>query len=474
MTSLPDIVKAPPRPAASSSATGGGATAKDPQEGGFADLLDEAADGGVSGADTPKPRPKTPKPDAASGTGPDTGEPVIPWLAAPIQAVAPPAPGGEAALAPTVPPSVPLPVPATNTAGLAPETPDTALPQAGTGTAPPLLPTAGTPNAGKTEQAAPGLAAAPAAPQATTPADNTAGPLAAPVTTPATDTTAEAPPTAAPSNPVAVATAPNGTSTLAPPAAETAEAAANTATEPRRAGRTGGRGTKDAGRQGADAGKDGGKADPTAVLARAIAAQTANNSQTATAGGEPVPGFSASTTSGGSSGTPAPGGFDTLLTLPGQAATHYAAAAASGRAAATHAPAMAQLAAPLVRVAEAGGGEFHIDLAPAELGRIRVVADVSDGQVTLAVQAENADTLALLRRDLQQLEKALGEAGLKLDNATVNFSLQGDGQSRGFAAPDQGGGGARNAWRGAAGLAVADTSIDHAPRPIDGLVDVTI
>jgi flagellar hook-length control protein FliK len=125
-------------------------------------------------------------------------------------------------------------------------------------------------------------------------------------------------------------------------------------------------------------------------------------------------------------------------TLPAQAATHYAAAAASGRAATAHSPAMAQLAAPLVRVAESGGGEFHIDLAPAELGRIRVVADVSDGKVSLTVQAEQADTLALLRRDLTQLERALGDAGLSLDSSNLQFSLQGDGQSRGFAAPDRG------------------------------------
>ncbi|MGF7177553.1 flagellar hook-length control protein FliK [Azospirillum doebereinerae] len=468
MTAMPDLVKAPPRPAAPSSATGGGASAKDPQEGGFADLLDEAANEtaneGTSGPGASKPRPKTPKPDAANGAVPDTGEPAIPWLAAPIQAVAPPAPGGEAALAPTVPGA------ATDAAGLTPESLGGALPQAGTETTSPL-PGGATPGAGKIEQAAPGTATASAAPQASNLVGAPADPLAAQA--PPTDMPGGAPPATVPSGPVPATAPPNGASTLAPPATEAAEAVVNPTGEPRRAGRNGGPGAKDAGRQVQDGGKDGGKADPTAAIARAIAEQAANSSRTAAINGDPVPGL-APASSGGSSGTPAPGGFDTLLALPGQAATHYAAAASSGRAAATHAPAMAQLSAPLVRVAEAGGGEFHIDLAPAELGRIHVVADVSDGHVTLAVQAENADTLALLRRDLQQLEKALGDAGLKLDNATLNFSLQGDGQSRGFAAPDQGGGGSRNAWRGAAGLTVADAPIDHAPRPIDGLVDVTI
>ncbi|WP_284198685.1 flagellar hook-length control protein FliK, partial [Azospirillum oryzae] len=155
------------------------------------------------------------------------------------------------------------------------------------------------------------------------------------------------------------------------------------------------------------------------------------------------------------------------------AATHYAAAAASGRAATAHSPAMAQLAAPLVRVAENGGGEFHIDLAPAELGRIRVVADVSDGKVSLTIQAEQADTLALLRRDLTQLERALGDAGMSLDSSNLQFSLQGDGQSRGFAAPDQGGG--SRGWSvQAVPEPAAEAVADRPLRPIDGLVDVTV
>ncbi|MBY6266313.1 flagellar hook-length control protein FliK, partial [Azospirillum sp. 412522] len=164
-------------------------------------------------------------------------------------------------------------------------------------------------------------------------------------------------------------------------------------------------------------------------------------------------------------------GFEAVPPLPAQAATHYAAAAASGRAATAHSPAMAQLAAPLVRVAESGGGEFHIDLAPAELGRIRVVADVSDGKVSLTVQAEQADTLALLRRDLTQLERALGDAGLSLDASSLQFSLQGDGQSRGFAAPERGNGG--GGWRAQA-EAVPEPIADRPLRPIDGLVDVTV
>lgn len=171
-------------------------------------------------------------------------------------------------------------------------------------------------------------------------------------------------------------------------------------------------------------------------------------------------------------------GFEAVPALPAQSAAQYAAAAASGRLAAGHAPAMAQITAPLIRVADGGGGTFQIDLSPAELGRVRVVADVSEGKVTLTVQAQHADTLALLRRDLQHLEQALDSAGLSLDNTSLQFSLQGDGRSGGFAAPRQGGGETAS-WYApqpteTATDAAADPTTDRVFHPIDGLVDLTI
>lgn len=161
-----------------------------------------------------------------------------------------------------------------------------------------------------------------------------------------------------------------------------------------------------------------------------------------------------------------------------QAATHYATSAAAGTAPAVGRAlpsAAEQVAAPLLRVAAAGGGEFQIELTPAGLGHVRVVAEVSDGQVSLRVQTERADTLDIIRADLRHLERSLGDAGFKLDGAAVQFSLRGDegsqGRAGGFAGGGGAGGGRSNPWQA-----------EHEPQqqaerllpPLDGLVDVTV
>lgn len=490
MTSMPDIVKAPPRPAAAAKAPSqtGDAPADGPQDGDFAGLLDEAAgDADTGDADmgdgaprtgATKGRPKAPKPDTtAQAVTADPIPPLMPWLTPPVQPM-PPTGGMDAATASA------LPTAAGAAAGLIPQAGSPAGAEPATGAA---APDGGVPGATPT---GPLLAEAVMAGQSAGTAPGATTPTPPPAATPAGTALADATPAAAlpdisgAAQPVAatgvlpaqtpVAAAQTPLPSLPAPAAERPapekpDTEAPVAVEPRRQGRAGRAANATDARQATG----GGKPDPTAALAQAIAEQAGRD------GVAPVkadaPSGPPASMAGGSSGGTAHTGVDALPTLPAQAATQYAAASASGRAPGPHGPAMAQLAGPLVRVAEAGGGEFHIDLAPAELGRVRVIADVSDGQVTLSVQAEHADTLALLRRDLQHLEKALGESGLKLDNATLHFSLQGDGQSRGFGAPDQGGGGAQGSWRGPAAVAaVADIPLERAMRPIDGLVDVII
>jgi Flagellar hook-length control protein len=169
----------------------------------------------------------------------------------------------------------------------------------------------------------------------------------------------------------------------------------------------------------------------------------------------------------------------TLSTLPAHAAAHYAARPADDGAARLPA---AQLANPLVRVVENGGGEFRIDLMPDDLGPVRVVAEVHGGRVALNIQAEHADTLSLLRRDIHHLERALSDAGFELDGGTLQFSLRGDDQPRGFASfgqglggqgsGDQGTGGNRAVWREDA--AQAAPLPERAAVPVDGLVDITV
>nr|WP_247886602.1 flagellar hook-length control protein FliK [Azospirillum brasilense] len=157
------------------------------------------------------------------------------------------------------------------------------------------------------------------------------------------------------------------------------------------------------------------------------------------------------------------------------AVAHYA--AHPGESAAARLPA-AQVAGQLVRVVEAGGGEFHIDLKPEELGPVRVVAELSGARVALHVQAESPETLALLRRDIHHLERALSDAGFELDGGTLNFSLRGDGEPRGFAFSGQGDGNGGRADGSGRAFRTADSAAtlppERAVRPIDGLVDISV
>lgn len=166
-----------------------------------------------------------------------------------------------------------------------------------------------------------------------------------------------------------------------------------------------------------------------------------------------------------------------------QAATQYAAAGNAFPAQAPVRPPVPaqQLADPLVRVAQTGGGTFRIELKPAELGRVQVEADVSEGQVRLKLQAERADTLDLLRADVRHLERALGDAGLRLDGASVHFSLRNDDGARGFAGfgggtgPGAGaGGGDRQPARHGSGPEQPPSRPEPSAVPLDGLVDVTV
>ena len=73
----------------------------------------------------------------------------------------------------------------------------------------------------------------------------------------------------------------------------------------------------------------------------------------------------------------------------------------------------------------AGKQRFEIRLDPAELGRIDVKLDIDgDGNTTTRVVVERADTLDLLKRDANQLERALQQAGLKTSDNALEFSLR--------------------------------------------------
>lgn len=95
------------------------------------------------------------------------------------------------------------------------------------------------------------------------------------------------------------------------------------------------------------------------------------------------------------------------------------------------------LAVEIAVTAQAGASRFNIRLDPAELGRIDVRMDVDrDGKVTSHLTVEKPETLAMLRQDAPQLQRALEQAGLKTSDGGLQFSLR-DDQSSGQKQNDQ-------------------------------------
>lgn len=85
----------------------------------------------------------------------------------------------------------------------------------------------------------------------------------------------------------------------------------------------------------------------------------------------------------------------------------------------------AALAIEIASRAKDGSRQFDIRLDPPELGRIDVKLDVDkSGQVNTHLTVDRPETLDLLRRDSQGLERALQQAGLKTSDSGLEFSLR--------------------------------------------------
>lgn len=94
---------------------------------------------------------------------------------------------------------------------------------------------------------------------------------------------------------------------------------------------------------------------------------------------------------------------------------------------------MNRLAIEIAATAQAGNSRFEIRLDPAELGRVDVRIEVDrHGNVTSHLTVEKPETLAMLRNDAQQLQRALDDAGLKTSDSGLQFSLrdQSSGQNQ--------------------------------------------
>jgi Meckel syndrome type 1 protein len=77
-----------------------------------------------------------------------------------------------------------------------------------------------------------------------------------------------------------------------------------------------------------------------------------------------------------------------------------------------------------------------LTLDPAELGRVEVAIERSQGEAAIRVTAERPETLALLQRDSRELERALADIGLGDRAPTLSFGLGQGGAGDGGGARD--------------------------------------
>ena len=91
-----------------------------------------------------------------------------------------------------------------------------------------------------------------------------------------------------------------------------------------------------------------------------------------------------------------------------------------------------QLSQQLGRAAALGKDRISLQLNPSELGRVDVKLEFNQDQSMRAViTADRPETLDLLQRDARALERALQDAGVKLDNNALNFAHREDQQAGG-------------------------------------------
>ena len=158
------------------------------------------------------------------------------------------------------------------------------------------------------------------------------------------------------------------------------------------------------------------------------------------------------------------------------APAHPAALQPSGPQSSDPQPNVKALAAQIVAKASAGTKSFEIRLDPPELGRVEVRLTVShDGKAEATLTAERPETVALLQRDSQNLERTLKEAGLDVSNSSLNFSLKGEQQGQG-----DGGGASRAHTRSLSHAVVArseavNASLANQHRALaDGRLDIFV
>ncbi|CAA2139757.1 flagellar hook-length control protein FliK [Methylobacterium bullatum] len=116
----------------------------------------------------------------------------------------------------------------------------------------------------------------------------------------------------------------------------------------------------------------------------------------------------------------------------------------------------------------AGSNRFEISLDPKDLGRIDVNLDIDkdSGTVTAHLTVDRPETLALLQRDVGNLQQALSQAGFDAGEAAINLSLRSDTGSDGGNGAERDGGGGRDGRSGTPGSDLKDPRLSNDVVPL--------
>ncbi|MCU0944713.1 MAG: flagellar hook-length control protein FliK [Rubritepida sp.] len=119
-------------------------------------------------------------------------------------------------------------------------------------------------------------------------------------------------------------------------------------------------------------------------------------------------------------------------------------------------------------------GQFRVTLEPAELGRVEIEVR-RDGQAhDVRIRVERPETLALLQRDRAELDRAFADSGLSVGEGGIAFSLDGGAARDGSAQDRREGTGQPGPRRAAAGTTPGAAETPPPPRPMRGLLDLSI
>ncbi|CAA2104313.1 hypothetical protein MBUL_02644 [Methylobacterium bullatum] len=116
----------------------------------------------------------------------------------------------------------------------------------------------------------------------------------------------------------------------------------------------------------------------------------------------------------------------------------------------------------------AGSNRFEISLDPKDLGRIDVNLDIDkdSGTVTAHLTVDRPETLALLQRDVGNLQQALSQAGFDAGEAAINLSLRSDTGSDGGNGAERDGGSGRDGRSGTPGSDLKDPRLSNDAVPL--------